>query len=220
MAKYLEIFYNKNQKPITNYPKKFADHIINRFDLKNKRILEIGCGRGDFINEFSTHEINCFATDIDENSRKYLNSTIIFSRNNILIEKLEFPNNYFDFIYSKSVIEHLEKHDNFFSEIMRVLKINGKLLTLTPDWESQHLHFYDDNTHVKPFTIISLNNIHLLNNFTNCNVEKFYQLPIAWKYPAIKFFLKLIAIFVPIRSKIKFLRFSKELMLLSIASKN
>jgi 2-polyprenyl-3-methyl-5-hydroxy-6-metoxy-1,4-benzoquinol methylase len=219
MTKYLEILYNKDKKPITNYPIKFAKYIINRFDLKNKKILEIGCGRGDFINEFSNQNINCSATDIDENSIKNLNDNIIFSKNNILIEKLDFPNNSFDFIYSKSVIEHLEKHENFFNEIMRVLKVNGKLLTLTPDWESQYLHFYDDTTHIKPFTIISLDNIHLLNNFTNCSVEKFYQLPIVWKYPFIKIFLKFIAIFIPIRCKIKFLRFSKELMLLSIASK-
>lgn len=219
MNKYTEIYYDKGKKPITDYPKKFAEYITKKFDLKNKKILEIGCGRGDFINEFNNLEINCYATDINISSKKNLNKKIIFSKNNILIDKLYFPDNYFDFIYSKSVIEHLEDHENFFSEIKRVLKKNGKLLTLTPDWESQYLHFYDDTTHLRPFTIISLKNIHLLNNFANCSVEKFYQLPIVWKYSFVIIFLKLISFFIPIRSKIKFFRFSKELMLLSIASK-
>ena len=53
MKDYLSVIYNKQKKPLTNYPAKFADYNIQRFNLKNKTFLEIGCGRGDFINEFS-----------------------------------------------------------------------------------------------------------------------------------------------------------------------
>ena len=61
MKDYLSVFYNL-KKPITNYPSKFAQYNIDRFNLKNKIFLEIGCGRGDFINEFSRGVI-CYATD-------------------------------------------------------------------------------------------------------------------------------------------------------------
>ena len=56
--------------------------------------------------------------------------------------------------------------------------------------------------------------------FETCEVEKFYQLPFIWKFPFLKFFLNIISIFIPIRSRFKFLRFSKELMLLGFATKN
>ena len=51
--KYLETVYNDNLRPITDYPSKFIKYLIKRFNLKKiKKILEIGCGRGEFLNEF------------------------------------------------------------------------------------------------------------------------------------------------------------------------
>ena len=42
MKDYLSVFYNVKKKPITNYPSKFAQYNIDRFNLKNKTFLEIG----------------------------------------------------------------------------------------------------------------------------------------------------------------------------------
>ena len=55
--------------------------------------------------------------------------------------------------------------------------------------------------------------------FEDCKVEKFYQLPLIWKFPYLKYLLKILALLIPIRSKIKSLRFAKELMLLGFARK-
>ena len=220
MKDYLSVRYNIKKKPLSNYPEKFTKYNINRFKLKNKKLLEIGCGRGDFINEFSKQEVDCYATDILEESKQFLNDKIQFSLNDISKDKLPFEDGFFDAIYSKSLIEHINNHQLFFNECKRVLKSSGKIIIYTPDWETQHLHFYDDITHVKPFTRISLEDSFKIYGFQNYNVEKFYQIPIVWKFPLIKLFLKIISIFVPIRCNIKFLRFSKELMLLGFASKN
>lgn len=220
MKNYLSIRYNIKKKPISNYPKKFVQYNINRFQLKNKKLLEIGCGRGDFIKEFSEQNVDCYATDKLKESKELLNDKIKFSLNDIDKDKLPFENNFFDAIYSKSLIEHINNHQLFFSECKRVLKESGKIIIYTPDWETQYLHFYDDLTHIKPFTTISLEDTFKINGFKNYNVEKFYQLPIVWKFPLIKVFLKIISFFVPIRCNIKFLRFSKELMILGFASKS
>ena len=40
-------------------------------------------------------------------------------------------------------------------------------------------------THIKPFSKITLENCYKMYGFENCNVEKFYQLPIIWKIPII-----------------------------------
>ena len=82
------------------------------------------------------------------------------------------------------------------------------------------MNFYDDLTHIKPFSKVTLENCYKMYGFENCKVEKFYQLPFVWKYPFIKYLLKIFSFFIPISSKIKFLRFSKELMLLGFASKD
>ena len=219
MKNYLKILYNKKDKPITSYPEKFVSYNIKRFNLKNKKLLEIGCGRGDFINEFAKQDVISFATDVID-VRDNIDQKISFALNNISDEKLPFKDNEFDAIYSKSLIEHLPNHNNFFTECKRVLKKGGVLITYTPDWETQYLSFYDDITHIKPFTKVTLLIAHKMYNFDECFVEKFFQLPIVWKFPILKSFCKLISLFTPIRSKNKFLRFSKELMLLSAAYKS
>jgi len=220
MKDYLSVLYNKQKKPLTHYPSKFAEYNIKRFNLKNKVFLEIGCGRGDFINAFSKKDVTCYATDILSSAKESLDKNIIFSKHDISTEKLPYKDNFFDAIYTKSLIEHISNHEFFFNECKRVLKPNGILINYTPDWETQYLNFYDDITHIKPFSKITLENCYKMYGFENCNVEKFYQLPFVWKFPILKFFLKIISIFIPIRSKFKFLRFSKELMLLGYARKD
>ena len=220
MKDYINVIYNKEIRPISSYPKKFVSYNIKRFKIYSKKILEIGSGRGDFINEFSRAGMDCFATDVSDSAKFYLDKNVKFSLNNILNEKLPYQDNCFDVIYSKSLIEHFQDPEIFFQEAYRVLKKDGLLITYTPDWETQYLNFYDDATHLRPFSKISLLNSHKLFGFKDCYVEKFYQLPIVWKFPYLKYLCNFVALFVPIRSKIKFLRFSKELMLLSVAKKD
>ncbi len=219
MKDYLSVFYNSKNKPETDYPSKFVKYNIERFKLENKNLLEIGCGRGDFINEFSKKNLVCYATDKLETAKNNLNSKVLFYQHDMLKEKLPFENNFFDTIYTKSLVEHIDNHEFFFLECKRVLKKNGILITYTPDWESQYLNFFDDLTHIKPFSIISLKNSYEMYGFEDCKVEKFYQLPLVWKFPYLRYLLRIIALLIPIRSKIKFLRFAKELMLLGFARK-
>lgn len=220
MKDYLSIFYDNKKKPITKYPYKFTNYNIKRFNLNNKKLLEIGCGRGDFINEFSKQNVNCFATDILTSAKKFLVDEVDFKQHDINKHKLPYDDNFFDAIYTKSLVEHLSEHSFFFNECKRVLKKDGVLMIYTPDWESQYLHFFDDITHIKPFTKITLENCFKMYGFNNYKIEKFYQLPFSWKFPFLKVILKIIAPFIPIRSKIRLLRFSKELMLLGYGYKS
>ena len=122
-------------------------------------------------------------------------------------------------IYSKSFLEHLRNPSKFLEEAFRVLKPNGLLLSMVPDWESQHKKFYDDYTHISPFTIISLKNIQLVAGFSDVKVYKFRQLPMVWKYPILNNFCAMISPFIPVRTKVPFLRWSRELMLVGSARK-
>lgn len=69
----------------------------------------------------------------------------------------------------------------------------------------------------------SLRDIQLIHGFDNVNVERFRQLPIlwgAWGW-ALVLLAEVTRIFTPsfLRSKCKWVRFSKEIMLLSSATK-
>ena len=140
-------------------------------------------------------------------------------------DKLPFEDNFFDVIYSKSFIEHFYHPEKIFEEAYRVPKPGGLIITLTPEWRYIYKSFYDDFTHRVPFTNESLQDIHKINNFTVLNVESFIQLPILFNKNYISKFFYILSfltrILVPeyFRMKNKWIRFSKEIMLLSIAKK-
>ena len=50
---YVDVIYNPNVRPFTNYPAKLINYLIKRYKLvKNSKLLELGCGRGEFLKEF------------------------------------------------------------------------------------------------------------------------------------------------------------------------
>ena len=138
-----------------------------------------------------------------------------------LEEGLPYPDGRFDVVYSKSVVEHFYYPELLIAEMYCVLKPNGILIALTPAWEYVYKTFFDDHTHRTPFTRESLKNILLMQHYQNVQVEYFYQLPILWKNPWLKFVSRSIGAITPwaVRKKVKFLRFSKEVMLLGSAIK-
>lgn len=224
-SNYLETIYNENSAPFTDYPKKLISYLFNRFKMnKNQKLLELGCGRGEFLNEFVKCGLEVHGVDISEYSRKFF-SELNFKKVDIQNEKLPYQDNYFDFIYSKSFIEHFYYPEKIFKEAYRVLKPGGIIITLTPEWQYIYKSFYEDFTHRVPFTKVSLKDIHLMNNFNSINVESFIQLPVLFEknfISKIYFILSaLTRIFVPeyFRKRNKWIRFSKEIMLLSSARK-
>ena len=134
----------------------------------------------------------------------------------------------FDFVYSKSVIEHVRNVDNFLSQALRVLKPGGMAIIMTPDWRSQALYFWDDYTHVTALTRKSLQNAMLINGFTEVDCNYFLQLPIVWEKPWFEWVTKVIALLPDsLRWKDKeerefrpLIRFSMEKMLLSVGRKS
>ena len=90
---------------------------------------------------------------------------------------------------------------------------------MVPDWESNMKTYFDDHTHKSPFTVYSLQDAYEMHGFKKVNCYKFRQLPVVWKYPFLNYFCGLIAILVPHRSKNKFLRWSKELMIVGLGEK-
>ncbi len=224
-SKYLETIYNENSTPFTDYPKKLISYLFNRFKMnKNQKLLELGCGRGEFLNEFVKCGLEVHGVDISDYSENFF-SELNFKKVDMENEKLPYQDNYFDFIYSKSFIEHFYYPEKIFKEAYRVLKPGGIIITLTPEWQYIYKSFYEDFTHRVPFTKVSLKDIHSMNNFNSINVESFIQLPILFKKnfnSKIYLILSILTrILVPdyFRMRNKWIRFSKEIMLLSSARK-
>ena len=222
---YIKAVYNEIDKPFTSYPNKLIKHLFNKLKMnRNESILEIGCGRGEFLNEFIEKGLDGYGLDISKYSAEKF-PKIKLKLSDVANDKtLPYEDAKFDYIFTKSFIEHFYQPEYLFIEMSRVLKENGFLITLTPDWEDNFKMFYDDFTHKRPFTITSLKNIHKVCGFEIIEICKFKQLPSTWSDNLI---IRLFSIFlvtltkylVPsfFKKKFKWVRFSKETMILSIA---
>lgn len=98
--------------------------------VSGKKVLDIGCGTGDFTMIF--RKKNCITTGIDIlDNRKPEFSNFHF----ILADakKLPFKNEVFNAVVSFDVVEHIDKDKLFLSEVYRVLRKRGLFFLGTPN---------------------------------------------------------------------------------------
>jgi len=164
-------------------------------------MLDVGAGVSDYWKTFQTKKILAFPTSYD------------------LEKEWEHDSGSQDYIFCKSVLEHIHDTQHFLSEARRVLKYGGEAIFLVPDWESQWNIFYDDSTHVKPFTLKGLEQALKLAGFSDVRCEHFYQLPFTWKYTKLKWLLYVLRLLPRDTICSTHVRFSRERMLLCTAMK-
>ena len=91
------------------------------------KMLEPGCGRGEFLSHFQNLGLDVVGLDISEEAQNFghnFNVKICDVEN----EDLPFDNDTFDLIYSKSFIEHLYYPEKYLKEAYRVLKPGGPIV--------------------------------------------------------------------------------------------
>ena len=224
---YLSVTYDLDRIPKTEYPKLLVHYLIKRFNLrKNSVLVEIGCGRGEYLHAFQNEGIICTGIDKQYSAADY-SPNLKIHHCDITTDKLPFENNVIDIVYHKSVIEHMYDPENLMMETIRVLKTGGKLIILTPDWHTQWKNFFEDFTHSRPYDVLALSDLLKVYGFNNFAVERFYQLPVLWKFPAIKLISKILQLVTNVYggrwltkiTGIKFFRWSVELMILGYGEK-
>ena len=220
MPNYLDVVYNKEKRPYTDYPSQLCSHLAEEFGMKKgQRLLDIGCGRGDFTKGFKDLGLEVAGIDRERGDSDMFKEIDVRISNDLEHDRFPFDDNSFDVVFSKSVIEHIQNPDTFMKEQMRVLKPGGRVVAMVPDWQSQIFIFYDDPTHLHPYTASGLKDLLAMHGFANAEAELFYQLPVLWKYPALKIISRSLQLLGPVKKieKNKFIRWSRELMILASA---
>ena len=140
MSDYLTVVYDEVRTPRTEYPFRMASYLVTRFHLhEGQKMLEIGCGRGEFLSAFQQLGLSCSGVDLSEHGFSHLNN-IQVAKLDISQDILPFEDNRFDVVYHKSLIEHLYSPDHLMRETCRVLKPGGRVIILTPEWVSTTLY--------------------------------------------------------------------------------
>ncbi|MCX7642122.1 MAG: class I SAM-dependent methyltransferase [Elusimicrobiales bacterium] len=115
--------------------------IVSKHNIS--KILDFGCGRGEFSLKFSLNGIESYACDISDDAIEIANSLknkwekkrgkLSFHIFKIVNNKLPFENSFFDACVMNDVIEHIEKKELMLilKELFRVLKTEGKIFIHT-----------------------------------------------------------------------------------------
>ena len=145
---------------------------------KDSKVIDLGYGDGSFLKSLERNQVESKGYDYD---------TVNFEN-----EEIPEASNTYDFITSNSVIEHLSDATNLLKEAHRILKPGGKLILITPNFFYDYKNFYDDPTHVNPFTIEKLETMLEMSGFKNINVLPWIVMksPVLWRIPFSFFFAR------------------------------
>jgi ubiquinone/menaquinone biosynthesis C-methylase UbiE len=115
-------------------------------DLRGKRILDVGCGKGRFARVFQEQEpqVELWGLDISEAMLQFVPAGI-HTRAGSMTE-LPFEDGWFDGAYATESLEHAVEIDKAVGEICRVVKPGGRIAIIdknaekwgtldTPEWE-------------------------------------------------------------------------------------
>jgi hypothetical protein len=100
-----------------------------------------------------------------------------------------------------------------------VVHVYGRLVTLVPEWAAEWRHFYGDWTDVRRFTLTGLRDCISSHGFEVREAMRFRQLPLLWDRPYLSPFSDMAALLPNAFKRSKFVRFSKEWMLLVVADR-
>jgi len=165
--------------------------LMRRFNPKAKKVLEIGCAKGDFLS-WLPNSYEKFAVEINQNALKFVKEgckdiSILGER----VEAVSPKNGKFDAILFFHVLEHVDNPDTFFSSLSNLLDKEGVTILEIPSSQSlglrltktnwfhldtpRHLYFYSYDS-LK--TLLDRYNLKIIY-FCGNPIDYFHDLPVS-----------------------------------------
>lgn len=111
--------------------------LIDSFKTSSKRLLDVGCGTGDFLSLCSTY--NWEVVGVEPNSKAQKLASEKLNNSSVLVNDLLELNDSaekFDVITLWHVLEHVPNLEEYITKLKSLLKPNGVLLIAVPNFNS------------------------------------------------------------------------------------
>lgn len=119
------------KKEVSQFKKsKTFNRILNYFDLGNKKVLDVGCGNGDFLTYFGQGSLGVTTTQEEVDFGKENDLNIIFG-NAELIDQLKI-NKDFEIIWANNLFEHILSPHSFLVKLKKISKDSTVLVLGVP----------------------------------------------------------------------------------------
>lgn len=134
--------YQSEQEPIRDASRRTVAHMVNKLSAldKNAKVLDVGAGYGGSMRYLAkTVGCHCVALNLSEvenernremNREQGLDKLIDVV--DASFEKLDYPDNSFDVVWSQDAILHSDHRDKVIAEVARVLKPGGEFIMTDP----------------------------------------------------------------------------------------
>ncbi len=104
--------------------------LLKHYNFKNKRVLDVGCGRGELTSKLGKYCKEIIGIDSSIKKLKQAKKSKKVKYKKALAEKLPFKDKSFDCIIIIVTLHHMKNKNKILREIKRVLKDKGKLIIL------------------------------------------------------------------------------------------
>lgn len=144
--------------------KELAMH-LQRYINPKSSVLDVGSGYCDFINFIKASKKYALDKYLDPNKFALPNVTKLFGDFSLLEKRIE--NDSLDVVFASNFFEHLKEEE--LEKCVRVLKLKlkrgGILIILQPNYRYAYKEYFDDYTHIKAWSDISISDFFKTNGF-------------------------------------------------------
>jgi len=159
---------------------------LSRASEQRNRLLDLGCGTGTKLIEFSQRGYQVWGADISPEAiqiaRTVLPQAKLFVSE---LDSADLPNDYFDFIRIDNTLEHVDDPERLIARCSQLLRRSGELMIYVPHGQSFSMRVFKGNSvsswipfHLNLFSTKSLANLLRKNNFSQVRIRGYC--PLTW----------------------------------------
>jgi 2-polyprenyl-3-methyl-5-hydroxy-6-metoxy-1,4-benzoquinol methylase len=192
--------------------KLYLDSIVPQVKVRNPRLLEIGCGSGDFLLEAQSRGFQAEGLEYSEHAANNANNRL--GRTAVSVgspEKECLPPNSYDVIGAFDVIEHLRNPKQSLEYLHAALRPNGVVAIVTPsldswskrllgrnwmEYKTEHLTYFSKKSLARLLTATGFTNIRFFPNYKTLSIDYIYRhferFPVPVVTSVVRFFRRLL----------------------------